>query len=251
MADQPYTQPAPAVSAALAETNIRVASGPGGARVVVYGAVFDPRARPSDVVVLVRGPGRSVRLARKSRILGLWLNGPPKVVEGAPGFYRIASTRPLAEIADGGSRRDLGLGVDAMRFGASPQTGPTQFGAPGAGVSGRAADDPRWREAVVRLYARRGLYGEDPAGVRFVDPGLFRAEIGLPAAAAGTYRAEVLLIQDGRPVARRARSLQLEPAGPALGLQVAAHRRPWLYGVAAAALALAAGWLASLAFRRT
>ena len=58
-------EPGPAVvSAALTETNVRVNSDFRGDRIVLYGAVFDAAARPSDVVVIVRGPDQPVRIAR-------------------------------------------------------------------------------------------------------------------------------------------------------------------------------------------
>ena len=67
----------PAVSAALTETQVKVTSGFQGERIIVYGAVFDPSNRPSDVVIIVRGPEQPIRLARKTRIAGMWLNSRP------------------------------------------------------------------------------------------------------------------------------------------------------------------------------
>ena len=106
------------VSAALTETHVRVTSGFRGARIVLYGAVFDPAARPSDVVVLVRGPDQPIRIARKSRVAGLWINGRPVVFEGAPGFYMAASTRPLQDIAGFAALRRLGAGLDHLNIAA-------------------------------------------------------------------------------------------------------------------------------------
>jgi len=81
--------------------------------------------------------------------------------------------------------------------------------------------------------------------------GLFRAEIALPAQApTGQYRADILLFQDGEPVSVRTRTLTVEKVGVERTLYVWAHERPWLYGIVAMALALAAGWAASFAMRR-
>ena len=85
----------------------------------------------------------------------------------------------------------------------------------------------------------------------FVDSGLFRAEIELPAEAPiGKYEARILLFQDGQAVSEKRRTLSVEKVGVERSLYLWAHRRPWSYGLAAMAFALAAGWAASSAFRR-
>lgn len=206
--------PAPAVSAALTDTEIRVSSGFRGARIVLYGAVFDPKDRPSDIVVIVRGPDQPLRIARKTQVAGLWLNSRPVVFHGAPGFYRVASTRKLQDIAGFAPLRHLG--------------------------------------AVLRLKEKAGLYAADPQGVRFVDKGLFRAQLDLPAEAPiGRYSARIVLFQDGKPVSIRDRTLVVEKAGAERALYVFAKDRPWTYGLVSVIVALGAGWAASVAFRRS
>jgi uncharacterized protein (TIGR02186 family) len=244
--------PPPAVSAALTQANVQVTSSFRGARIVVYGAVFDPAARPSDVVVIVRGPEQPLRIARKSRVAGIWVNSRPVMFRGAPGFYQAAATRPLDEIAGFGVLRRLGAGIDHLSINApAEERVETRYGVRDVVVSRLGADYLDWRRAVVRLKTRAGLYAEDDDGVRFVDRGLFRADVALPTTApTGAYSAEVILFQDGRPVSRRVRTLTVEKAGLERSLYLFAQRRPWSYGLASVAVALAAGWLASIAFRR-
>jgi uncharacterized protein (TIGR02186 family) len=248
----PAASPAPVISAALTDTNVQVKSDFRGARIVLYGAVFDPAQQPSDVVVLVRGPDQPVRITRKQKVFGLWLNSRPVVFQGAPGFYRAASNRPLEEIATFGTLRRLGAGVDHLTFNApAEQRTETSYGVRDVVVSKLGADYYTWRRAVVRLKEGAGLYREDDRGVRFVDRGLFRAEIQLPAGApTGVYRADILLFQGGKPVSARARTLTVEKVGFERALYVWAHHRPWSYGLASMAFALVAGWAASAAFRR-
>ncbi|MDB5457415.1 MAG: hypothetical protein JWP92_3000 [Caulobacter sp.] len=246
--------PAPAaVSAALTETQVRVTSGFRGARIVLYGAVFDPADRPSDVVVIVRGPEQPIRIARKSRVAGLWLNGRPVVFRGAPGFYMAASTRPLGEIAGFGPLRRLGAGLDHLAIAAPlEQRVETRYGVRDMVVSRLGADYLDWRRAVVRLKTEAGLYAADSAGVRFVDKNLFRAQISLPAEAPiGRYEARIILFQDGKPVSIRDRDLVVEKAGLERTLYLFAKQRPWTYGLVSVIVALGAGWAASAAFRRS
>ena len=244
--------PPPAVSAALTETTVRVNADFRGANIVLYGAVFDPASRPSDVVVLVRGPEQPVRIARKIRIAGMWLNSRPVVFQGAPGFYMAASNRPLEDIARFGTLRRLGAGVDHLTMQApAEQRVETRYGVRDMVVSRLGADYFVWRRAVVRLKQADGLYADDERGVRFVDRNLFRAEIDLPVRApTGDYRAEIILFQDGKPVSRRVRLLSVEKVGLERSLYLMAHRRPWLYGLASMAFALAVGWAAAMLLRR-
>jgi uncharacterized protein (TIGR02186 family) len=241
-----------AVSAALTETNVRVNSDFRGDRIVLYGAVFDPLARPSDVVVIVRGPEQPVRIARKSRVAGVWVNSRPVVFQGAPGFYIAASTRPLDEIARFGVLRRLEAGVDHLAINApAEQRTETRYGVRDVVVSRLGADYLDWRNAVVRLKEAQQLYAVNERGVRFVDKGLFRAVIPLPAEAPiGRYDVRILLFQNGQPVAEKNRALTVEKVGVERRLYLWAHQRPWSYGVAAMAFALAAGWAASSVFRR-
>lgn len=250
-APPPETPPA-AVSAALTTTNVRVTSSFRGARIVLYGAVFDPTTKPSDVVVIVRGPDAPVRLARKTKVAAIWINSKPVVFEGAPGFYMAASTRPLNEIASFSTLRRLGAGVDHLRINAPlEQRTETRYGVRDVVVSALGPDYLDWRRAVVRLKENAGLYAASDEGVTFVDRGLFRAEIDLPAGAPiGAYSAEIFLFQDGEPVSRRMRGLTVEKAGAERAIYLFAHQRPWLYGLASVLIALGAGWLASVAFRR-
>ena len=248
----PMPPPPAVIAAALTDTIVQVKSDFRGARIVLYGAIFDPAARPGDVVVLVRGPEQPVRITRKEKVAGLWLNSRPVVFRGAPGFYRAASNRPLDDIAHFGTLRRLGAGVDHLSINApAEQRVETRYGVRDVVVSRLGADYYVWRRAVVRLKENAGLYREDGHGVRFVDQGLFRAEIDLPAGApTGVYRADILLFQNGVPVSTRTRTLTVEKVGFERALYVWAHDRPWSYGLASMAFALLAGWAASAAFRR-
>ena len=243
---------AAAVSAALTTTTVRVTSGFRGARIVLYGAVFDPKDRPSDVVVIVRGPDQPIRIARKTRVAGLWINSRPVVFQGAPGFYMTASTRPLDQIAGFGVLRRLGAGIDHLAINApAEQRIETRYGVRDMVVSSLGADYLDWRRAVVRLKAAAHLYDADDHGVVFVDKGLFKSEIDLPTEAPiGRYQAQIILFQDGQPVSERMRELTVEKVGVARALYLFAHQRPWSYGLVSVGVALAAGWGASAAFRR-
>ncbi len=240
------------VAAAMTDARVRVDSSFSGASIVLYGAVFNPTDRPADVVVVVRGPDGPVRLVKKTRNMGFWLNSRPVLFEGAPGFYMTASTRPLSDIADFGQLRRLGVGLDHLRINAPQESRTvTRYGVRDVVVSRLGEDYLDYRRAVIRLREAAALYNTDPDGVEFVDAGLFRAELELPAVApTGQYFAEVWLFQDGEPVSVSNLTLTVEKVGIERDVYEFAHRRPWSYGILSVLLAAFTGWAASRLFRR-
>lgn len=240
------------VAAALTDARVQVDSSFTGASIVLYGAVFNPTDQPADVVVVVRGPDGPVRLVKKTRNLGFWLNSRPVLFEGAPGFYMTASTRPLSDIADFGQLRRLGVGVDHLRINAPEESRiVTRYGVRDVVVSRLGEDYLDYRRAVIRLREAAALYNTDPEGVNFVDAGLFRAELELPTVApTGQYFAEVWLFQEGEPVSVSNLTLTVEKVGLERDVYEFAHRRPWSYGILVVLLAAFMGWGASRVFRR-
>ena len=119
-------------------------------------------------------------------------------------------------------------------------------------VSRLGEDYLDWRRAVIRLREAAALYDTASDGVEFVDQGLFRAEIELPAVApTGQYFAEVWLFQDGAPVSVSNLTLTVEKVGFERDIYEFAQTRPWSYGVLCVLLAAFTGWAASRIFRRT
>jgi uncharacterized protein (TIGR02186 family) len=250
-AESAATLSEPAVAAGLTDARIHVDAGFTGASVTLFGAVFNPTDTPTDVIVVVRGPDAALRLVRKHHVAGLWLNSRPVLFEGAPSYYATASTRPLAEIADFGQLRRLAIGLDHLRIDAPEESRMvTRYGVRDVVVSRLGDDYLDWRRAVVRLKTEAGLYASDPDGVRFVDRGLFRAGLTLPATApTGRYNAQVWLFQEGAPVAVTSLTMTVEKVGLERDVYTFAMRRPWLYGLLSVLLAAGAGWLASRLFR--
>lgn len=244
---------APAVSAALTSTRVEVTSNFRGASIVLYGAVEGGAPdHPGDVVVVVRGPKQPVRIVRRMQVAGLWLNSRPVLFEGAPGFYEAAATRPLYQIADFSTLTRLRIGVDHLAIEAPQEArSETRYGVRDMVVNQLGTDYLDWLNALVRLKEKAKLYVDEPQGVRFVDRGLFRAEISLPAdAPTGRYAADVYLFKAGKVVAARSRVLTVEKIGFERDVWLAAHRFAWLYGLGCVALGIGSGWLASRLFQR-
>jgi len=231
-----HAQPAPGFSAAVADDVIAVTSDFRGARITVFGAA--PRRGAGDVVVAIRGPGASISVMRKRRTGFLWLNRDPVAFTDAPSFFAVVSAKPLVQIASTRDVWELGLDPAAQ--------------AKLAGATPPDADPGAYRQGLVRIQRARGLYQELPHGLVLRPGGLFKAQVSLPAnAPPGAYRADVYLFRGGRLQASESSPILISRQGVEQTVFQLAHKRPLIYGLAAVAFALSAGWVAAALFRRS
>ncbi|PWE18883.1 hypothetical protein DDZ18_04645 [Marinicauda salina] len=250
-ADEAAVQPQATIVAALTEDVVEIRSNFAGAQLILYGAATGVQ-EGDEIAVVVRGPERDIRVMRKQRLLGIWINRAPIRFEGVDGYYAVASTAPLEAFATFSALRRNGIGLEHLRLSA-PETErvETRFGVSDVVVSDLGPEIVEYREAIVRARARDGLFREEPEGVELLEGGLFRAQVRLPPVTpVGAYAADVYLFRDGRPIASRRATLEVRKAGVERAIFEMAHRNPLAYGLVAVIMAVVSGWGAAEAFRR-
>ncbi|HKY95670.1 MAG TPA: TIGR02186 family protein [Kiloniellales bacterium] len=212
---------------------VGITTGFSGTRILVFGSIDGE----GEVVVVVRGPSGPAKLYRKSPVLGVWVNSAALTFVQAPSFYAVASTKPLEEIANASERKRLKLGIDHLELKAI----------------GRVSENllKEWREALVRAMVRDRLYRVEPGEVLLLNQRLFRVDFELPAkVSTGTYLVEAYLFEDGVAVAAQTLPLVVNKIGFEAAIYSFAQQQAPLYGIAAIVVALLAGWIAHLVFRR-
>jgi uncharacterized protein (TIGR02186 family) len=236
--------PAPAerLITSVSKHRVQVTSNFGGEDLVLFGAIERDAASIArsggyDVVVTVSGPRKTFVTRRKERRLGIWINVDSHDFDGAPAFLAVLSNRPIREIGAPEMRRRLQIGLDTIPLARSK--------------TAEVPPDNPFRQAFIRINVQHNLYQQSDNAVTFLTPNLFRAAIPLPASAPiGTYNIELKVLADGAVVARATSAFEVIKAGFEQVVAETAHRRPFLYGIATAMLALLTGWLASVIFRR-
>ena len=207
-----------------------------GADLLVFGAIEGQ----GDIIVLVRGPRVPVVVREKAHIFGIWLNAASVTFNDVPAFYALASSRPPEEILDGDMRRLNEVGLDQIRLDPEPGTRIDDV-----------QDIADFREALVHLRQRNGLFVSEPGKVNFLGPRLFRTVIHFPAAVpVGRYTVDVILVRDGQVVQSFSPPLTVDKAGFGADLFDFAHDDAAIYGLLAVIGAGLAGFLGSLLFRR-
>jgi uncharacterized protein (TIGR02186 family) len=228
----------------LSNARVAVTSNFVGENLVLFGTVQADPGREllgaCDLVVTVTGPRETLRTRRKGRVLGIFVNVDSREFVRVPSYLAILTDRPVGEIAALAILRRLQVGMDNFVL--------TQR--VGADFADTVSDDP-FRTAFVRLKRQQNLYSQSDKAVTFLTPTVFRASVPVPAnAPTGLYGVDVKLFAKGAMTARTTTTFAVTKAGVEQYVAEAAQDNGLLYGLATMSMALAIGWLASVAFRR-
>lgn len=217
----------------LSNPVIEITTSFAGADVLLFGAID----RGSDVIVVISGPSQRQIVRRKSRIAGIWVNADSRTFDTVPAYYRVASTRPLEDVAKQATLRRLAIGTQRLRLGYAKNQPKT--------------DMKIFRDALIRNKVRARLYAPAPLPVSIADQRLFRTTFDFPAnVPTGAYKVHVYLLRAGRIVSQKTRTLQIEKVGMEANIFDFAHKYSAFYGIIAIVIALFCGWLAGVIFRR-
>ncbi|MEL6913926.1 MAG: TIGR02186 family protein [Pseudomonadota bacterium] len=228
------------IVADLSQKQVAITTTFTGSEILVFGAVrrsaeVDARF-PLEAVVTVAGPSEPVTVRRKDRMAGIWINTAEVEVDAAPSFYAIASSGPLFEVLS--YTEDLRHGISkarAIRL---------------VGAAGQVSNPTDFREALIRIREAEGSYDRDDGGVLVMEEALLRASVGLPAnLVEGDYAVRIFLTRGRQVVSTFETTIAVEKVGLERFLYNLAHERPLVYGIMSLVIAIAAGWLASAAFR--
>ena len=235
-------QPKPEqVQSDISTREISIQSNFTGIEIVLFGSIDfsrtpSPDEGPYEVIMVIRGPDRPVVVRRKERIAGLWMNGDAKTFPSVPGFYAVLASRPFRAVATEETLKQLGIGFSNLDFGKTPE--------------GETADDG-FRASLIRLQQERGLFQEADDAIGFIGRSLFRGSIDLPVnVPIGRYETQVFLFRDAKLLSQSQSSLQVHKVGVERVIYMLAFRHPFAYGLLAVLMAMSAGLLAYVAFRR-
>jgi len=206
-----------------------------GDNVVVFGSM----ETEGSIVITMQGPRQNQMVRRKSRVAGIWINRDRVEFEDVPSFFAIAASGDLGDIADSDIRNRLELGVEHLKLTPSDN----------ANYSAKELND--FAKALIRNKEREGLYTVTPVTIRFPASKLFRATFEFPAnVPPGLYRIEVFQLKNGQVIGAQQSSLQINKVGMEADVYDFARQNAPLYGLAAILIAVTAGWLAGVIFRK-
>lgn len=216
------------VIADLSVRQIEIDSGFTGTDILLFGA----RTDPGDIVIVVRGPEKSYIVRKKERMAGVWVNTKQETFDDVNGFYALASNRPLDSIQNDYLLRSLQIGDGDASL---PEN----------------TDDEEFKAAFLKRQQGDKLYMSEISQVSFMGDTLFRTVVHFPEnIVRGVYTAEIYLFSDGQLSGVQTTPIIVSKKGFDAYVYDFAYKYPAVYGILAVLIALFAGWLAGVIFRR-
>jgi len=223
----------------VSEHQIRVRQGFTGTQLLLYGAILDPNGRRStreyDIVVVLKGPTSAVQMREKQKIAGIWINADDTNFRSVPSFFALAASSPISEIVDERTAAIFELGLDYLQLSPTGTIDPEE--------------QARFKDGLVDLRRREGLYQESPRGVSISEGVLYQARIALPSnVQTGSYVAETFAIAEGRVITSATSEIEVVKEGFERMVAMEAEDNSLFYGLFALGLSLSMGWLAGRLF---
>ncbi|MVO15042.1 TIGR02186 family protein [Parasedimentitalea huanghaiensis] len=224
----------------LSQDRVAITADFDGSEILIFGAVKRetpiPDTEPLEVIVTVSGPDHPVLVRRKERKLGIWVNVDAVLVDSAPSFYVVATSAPFDQVL---------TDIEDLRYRVSIERAIRSVG---AAMHIRGAQE--FADAVVRVRANEQLYAVRENTVAVDQQTLFRTAIDMPAnLTEGDYTARIFLTRSGKVVSSYETTIDVRKVGLERFLFTMSREQPFLYGLMSLAIAIAAGWGASAAFR--
>ena len=223
----------------VSQHEVQVRQGFTGTELLLFGAILTPEGARAgqdyDIVVVLKGPTRSIILREKQRFAGVWINADSAEFRSAPTFFSIAASRPIKQIVDDKTAAIYELGLSWLQLSPIGAFEPKE--------------QARFAAGLVDLMHREGLYQENNQGVQLSEQVLYQARIKLPSSVqTGTYTAETFAITKGRVVASAISRVEVRKLGFERLVAQFSQNRPFLYGLLAVAISIAMGFAAGRLF---
>jgi len=218
----------------ISEPTLEITTGFTGDTLTLFGTAD----RQGDIVILVKGPARNTTIRRKLDIAGVWIHSESVTFQDVPGYYNVASSKPMTAIATPDIRATYRMGINSLTFDATD-------------TSVTDAKYNRFLEALIQNKQLSGLYSLTPDAIEYLNDTLFKTRIYMPAnVPLGTYEIQAFLIQNNRLIDQTSHPFEIKQVGLTASIHDFAGEKPFFYGVSVIMMALFSSFLGILLLRR-
>ena len=222
----------------VSEDQVSITTSFHGTELLLFGALSGQKN--DDIVVIISGPEGAIATRRKEKVGGIWVNTASVTWKNAPSYYQIFTNRPLDDIISPLEQNRLKVGYKELPL----LTEDTALG--------KDEIHGEWRDALARTMKTANLWRTHDEAVSVIRGSLFRLDVPLPKnIRPGEYNVRVIHLRDGAVIAEKFNVINVAKSGIGALIYRFAHDYSLFYGIFAVLFAIASGWLAAVAFRRS
>ncbi|MBI4644751.1 MAG: TIGR02186 family protein [Deltaproteobacteria bacterium] len=196
------------------------------------------------IIKLTAEKDEEIKFSVKGKVGPFWMTVKQYDVTGAPFMYKIHASKPIKEIVSEATAQELELGYPAIRHKMKMHLS-----------RGDAApeDADKVFQGMLKIKERANLYNivEDPARLQVEEGKLFKHYFRFPPAATeGRYQVESFCFQKGQLVGYGKDIIEIKKVGLESCLTETSQNQPVFFGIMAVLIAMGAGLLVGVIFRK-
>ena len=221
------------IIADISDNKINIDVGFKGAKLLFFGVIDEE----GDVVVSVTGPRKAVKVIKKEKKMGIWLNADTRIFYDVPSYYYVTATRPLEELRAENILKINQVGIKNIRF---------------EGAEEKEIEERNyWIDGIVTSMIEAGRYNPKQGIIKISDKRLFKTELNFSAELVeGEYLVDTLLLKDGIVLAARRSFINVSKSGYGEKIYKMANNNRLSYGLIAVFFAIVFGFFVHESIRR-
>tara|TARA_B100000989_G_scaffold54357_1_gene36478 strand:- start:5478 stop:6227 length:750 start_codon:yes stop_codon:yes gene_type:complete len=230
---------AKSIIADLSNDSININTGFNGAEIFLFGT-YDGK-EGDDLFIFIEGPKTEATIYKKDYISGIWVNKQSVTFKDVPSFYYSIFSNSKTSDANLNYLKINNLGSSNLKL--TPQNLQKLLGL------------KMWIKSFEAKMKKNKMWitkkGTGKENIEIKNNKLFRAPVILPATVLpGDYKVKILHLRNGVRVSEENTQIFIKKSGMGSKIYNFAHDYSALYGIFAIVLAVSAGYLAAVGFRK-
>ena len=230
---------AKSIIADLSNDSININTGFNGAEIFLFGT-YDGK-EGDDLFIFIEGPKTEATIYKKDYISGIWVNKQSVTFKDVPSFYYSIFSNSKTSDANLNYLKINNLGSSNLKL--TPQNLQKLLGL------------KMWIKSFDSKMKKNKMWitkkGTGKENIEIKNNKLFRAPVILPATVLpGDYKVKILHLRNGKKVSEENTQIFIKKSGMGSKIYNFAHDYSVFYGIFAIILAVSAGYLAAVGFRK-
>jgi uncharacterized protein (TIGR02186 family) len=215
------------------DNQIEIDVGFTGKKLSYFGAIDTQ----GDLVIIVTGPRKKIRVFKKERKIWFWINSSSRIFADVPSYYFVATSIPLNQMKNDSFLRINQIGLENLRFEGAEEI--------------EEEERLKWRNGIIESMKKMGNYISKNGKIEIIDDRLFKTEIAFPSdITEGKYIVDTLLLKNNNVIGSKRSFINVSKSGLGERVYLFATKSGLSYGIIAVIAAMLFGFLVNEAIRK-